>query len=354
MVGKQFELFAKQKRDSLVVHNFKGKTALVTGADGFIGSHLTEALVSAGANVTALSQYNSFGTNGWLDEISDDVRGHLDIRRGDIRDPFFVNSLAKGQQIIFHLAALIAIPYSYVAPKVYVDVNLTGTMNMMEAAKRSGVEKFVQTSTSEVYGTAQFTPITEDHPLQGQSPYAASKIAADMMAEAYARSYEMPICIVRPFNTYGPRQSERAVIPTVIRQALDPQCDSILLGNLSPRRDFNYVSDTVSGFLHAVCAPKLVDGGFYNVGSGVAVSISEMVEEVQNICRVNKPVQHEMIRERPKESEVLELVASAKKFNDQTDWVPQTDFKEGLKKTIDWWQERMRASSFRIDVDYLT
>lgn len=332
---------------------FKDKTVLVTGADGFIGSHLTEALVSSGACVTALAQYNAFGTNGWLDEISDDVRVNLDIRRGDIRDPSFANILAEGQQIIFHLAALIAIPFSYVAPKVYIDVNVIGTMNMMEAAKRCSVEQFVQTSTSEVYGTAQFTPITEKHPLQGQSPYAASKIASDMMAEAYARSYQMPIRTVRPFNTYGPRQSERAVIPTVIRQALDPRCESIRLGSLTPKRDFNFISDTVAGFMYAASGSKLVNGEVYNIGSGFSISVGEIVQQVQNICGVNKPIQHEEIRERPKESEVLELIACSTKFTSQTGWNSKVGLEEGLRKTISWWQERIRTSSARRDSDFL-
>ena len=202
--------------------SYKEKNVLVTGADGFIGSHLSEELVRKGANVTALAQYNSFGSNGWLDKVDQSIRGDLTIKRGDIRDAGCVNAIVEKQEIVFHLAALIAIPFSYEAPQSYIDVNVSGTLNVLEAARRFGVERVVQTSTSEVYGSAEFTPITEDHPLHGQSPYSASKIAADMMCEAYVRSFELPLVIIRPFNTYGPRQSERAVIPTVIRQALDP------------------------------------------------------------------------------------------------------------------------------------
>jgi NAD dependent epimerase/dehydratase len=337
-----------------VVDNFKGKSVLVTGADGFIGSHLVEALVGAGANVTALAQYNAFGANGWLDDLPQDVRSHLDIRRGDIRDPFFVHGLVDGQQIVFHLAALIAIPYSYDAPQAYVDVNVTGTVNMLEASRGAGVSRFVQTSTSEVYGTAQFTPITEAHPLHGQSPYAASKIAADMMAEAYACSFDLPVYILRPFNTYGPRQSERAVIPTVIRQALDPNCDAIRLGDLTPKRDFNYVGDTVGAFLRAGGAAEMDPGAPYNVGSGEAVSIGEMVGLVQNLCGVNKPVEHESARDRPANSEVYELIASAEKFNAASGWQTQIALEQGLAQTIEWWRERIRNSAVRRDSDYLS
>ena len=210
---------------------FTAKRVVVTGADGFIGSHLCEALVHAGAEVKALSLYNSFGTNGWLDSLAPEISDAIEVVRGDIRDPSIVKALIEGASQVFHLAALIGIPYSYVAVQSYIDVNVTGTTNLLEAARAAGVARVVHTSTSEVYGTAQFTPITEDHPLQGQSPYAATKIGADKMAEAFARSFDLPVVILRPFNTYGPRQSERAVIPTVIRQALDPSCEEIRIGD---------------------------------------------------------------------------------------------------------------------------
>lgn len=337
-----------------MVDFYKGKNVLVTGADGFIGSHLAEALVGAGAHVTALAQYNAFGTNGWLDETAEDIRSEMEFRRGDIRDPFFAAGLTDGQDVVFHLAALIAIPFSYEAPQTYVDVNVTGTVNMLEAARRVGVTRFIQTSTSEVYGTALFTPITEEHPLHGQSPYAASKIAADMMSEAYARSFDLPVFILRPFNTYGPRQSERAVIPTVIRQALDPDCDAIRLGDLTPKRDFNFVSDTVSAFLLAGEATAIEPGVPYNAGSGTAVSIGEMVECVQHLCGVNKPIEHEATRDRPAKSEVYELIACAEKLTAEAGWRSAIDLDEGLKQTIDWWRGRIQSASVRRDVDFLS
>lgn len=331
----------------------KNKKVLVTGADGFIGSHLAESLAASGAKVTALAQYNSFGSNGWLDDIDEDVRAGLDIHRGDIRDPHFVERLTAEQEIVFHLAALIAIPFSYQAPQAYVDVNVTGTLNMLEAARRASVSRFVQTSTSEVYGTAEFTPITEAHPLHGQSPYAASKVAADMMSEAYARSFDLPVFILRPFNTYGPRQSERAVIPTVVRQALDPDCDAIRLGDLTPKRDFNFVADTVAAFAVAGTADAMEPGIAYNAGSGVAVSIGEMVEIVQRLCGVNKPVEHDAARVRPANSEVFELIASAEKFAESSGWSSETDLEAGLARTIDWWRERIQNADIRRDRDYL-
>ena len=333
--------------------SYKQKNVLVTGADGFIGSHLSEELVRSGANVTALAQYNSFGSNGWLDKVDESIRNDLTIKRGDLRDASCVNAIVEKQEIVFHLAALIAIPFSYEAPQTYVDVNVSGTLNVLEAARRIGIERMVQTSTSEVYGTAQFTPITEDHPLQGQSPYSASKIAADMMCEAYVRSFDLPLVILRPFNTYGPRQSERAVIPTVIRQALDPDCDIIQLGDLTPKRDFNYVGDTVDGFLRAGHAKGLDFGVPYNVGSGVAVTIGEMVEQVKSICGVNKPVHQDDARKRPAKSEVLELLACPEKFIHKTGWQPKTDLEIGLSHTIEWWRNVIQSGEVRRDSSYL-
>lgn len=333
---------------------YNGRKVLVTGADGFIGSHLTEALAAEGAAVTALCLYNAFDHCGWLDDVPADLRDGLTIERGDVRDPTFMARLVEGHDVVFHLAALIAIPYSYVAAQSYVDTNVTGTLNVLEAARRGAVGRVVQTSTSEVYGTALFTPITEDHPLQGQSPYAASKIGADMMAEAYARSFDLPVVILRPFNTYGPRQSERAVIPTTIRQALDPACATIRLGDLTPVRDFNYVGDTVAAFLRAGAADDLDYGRPFNAGSGVAVSIGDMVAMVRRITGTNKPVVSETARRRPENSEVRALLAGAARLSEAAGWRPDIDLEAGLERTVDWWRARLRDGRVRRRADYIT
>lgn len=333
--------------------DYTGKNVLVTGADGFIGSHLSAALVRAGASVTALCQYNSFGSIGWLDDVPGNIRRELTILSGDIRDPHFVRSLATNKDVIFHLAALIAIPYSYVAPQSYVDTNITGTLNFLEACRSGDVGLMVHTSTSEVYGTAIFTPITEDHPLQGQSPYSASKIAADHMVEAYFRSFDVPAVILRPFNTFGPRQSERAVIPTVIRQALDPNCQAIKLGDLSPVRDFNYVEDIASAFLSIGCAQNLEMGTAYNAGTGIAMTVGEMVECVRGIVGGNKPIVTESARKRPPKSEVFALLAGAGRFREATGWHPDHSFQEGLVKTVDWWRDVISQNKQRSDATYL-
>src|SRR5689334_9496711 len=228
--------------------SYAGTKVLVTGADGFIGSHLTEALVSAGADVMALAQYNSFDSHGWLDDISESVRERVNLVRGDVRDAAFVSRLVQGHAIVFHLAALIAIPHSYVSPQSYVETNVLGTLNVLEATRLHGTERVVHTSTSEVYGTALTMPIDESHPLQGQSPYSASKTAADMMAEAFVRSFGRPVVILRPFNTFGPRQSERAIIGTIIRQALDPSCPATMIGDATTVRDLTFVADTAAAF----------------------------------------------------------------------------------------------------------
>lgn len=331
----------------------EGQKVLVTGADGFIGAHLVERLVAEGAEVTAFCLYNSFGTGGWLDELTPEIRRAIRIERGDIRDPGFVARAVKGNDIVFHLAALIAIPYSYLAVQSYVDTNVTGTVNVLEAARMHGVGRIVHTSTSEVYGTAQFTPITERHPLQGQSPYSASKIGADHMVQAYARSFETPALILRPFNTYGPRQSERAVIPTVIRQMLDPQCDQIRLGDLTPRRDFNYVADTCEAFIALGTADAAEYGEAYNAGTGHGVSIGETVDELAAITGCNKPVIEDAARQRPANSEVFELVADARKLRTATGWSPQTPLRQGLRATVKWWEKQRREDKFRVDRGYL-
>lgn len=334
--------------------SYKGRKVLVTGADGFIGSHLTESLAAAGAQVTALAQYNAFGLNGWLDESPDAVLSAIQIRRGDIRDPGFMRGLLEEQDVVFHLAALIAIPHSYDAPQSYVDVNVTGTLNVLEAAKQNAVGRVVQTSTSEVYGTALRKPIDESHPLQGQSPYSASKIAADMMAEAYVRSFSLPVVTLRPFNTFGPRQSERAVISTMIRQALDPDCTEIRLGDLSPTRDFNYVANTVDAFLSAGESETLEFGQAYNAGTGVEVSIGDVLDRVQAATGTNKPVVQEDARLRPANSEVRALVADFSRLQEACGWTPAVDLDEGVGRTVDWWRTRLETGRLRRSADYLT
>lgn len=326
-----------------------GCKVVVTGADGFIGSHLVERLVSAGAEVTALSYYNSFGSAGWLDQLHDpSTRREINVVSGDIRDPYFVSQLCENAEIIFHLAALIAIPFSYVAPQSYVETNITGTLNILEAARRHGARRIVHTSTSEVYGTAIFTPITEAHPLQGQSPYSASKIGADSMAEAYARSFDLPVVTLRPFNTFGPRQSERAVIPSVIRQILEPKCEAIEIGALDPIRDFNYVEDIVDAFLRAALSNKLMYGTPYNAGSGRGVTIADMISAVQAIAGTELPLTVENSRLRPKNSEVFALIASAEKFTTASDWQPMTTLEQGLTKTVDWWLYQLKNGHQRL------
>lgn len=334
--------------------SYAGKKVLVTGADGFIGSHLAETLVGEGAEVSALALYSSFGTAGWLDDLADDVRDAISIARGDIRDPHFMASLLEDRDVVFHLAALIAIPHSYVAPQSYVDTNVTGTLNVLDAARRHAVGRVIHTSTSEVYGTAITTPIAESHPLQGQSPYAASKIGADMMAEAYARSFDLPVAILRPFNTYGPRQSERAVIPTVIRQALDPACTAIRVGDTTPTRDFMFVGDTASAFRALGAAAEIEFGIPYNAGTGVEVSVGDMIDIVREVSGTNKPVETDAERLRPENSEVRTLLADAGAMTAATGWQPACSLKDGLGATIEWWRERVSRDLLRPDASYLT
>jgi NAD dependent epimerase/dehydratase len=326
-----------------------GQKVLVTGAEGFIGSHLTELLVRTGCDVTALAQYESFGRNGWLDDLNDDIRSTVEIQRGDIRDSSFVQRIVEGKKAVFHLAALIAVPYSYIAPQSYVDVNVSGTLNVLEACRNALVERMVHTSTSEVYGTAQFKPISEEHPLVAQSPYAASKIGADMMVASYARSFDLPAVILRPFNTYGPRQSERAVLPSMIRQAIDPECDSIRVGNLTPIRDFNYVVDIAEAFVAASTADGIEYGTPYNAGSGDGVNIGEAAKLISEICGTNKPIEEDHSRYRPAQSEVFELLADAAKLRQCTSWSSRVEFRQGLTETISWWRQQSENSKFRRD-----
>lgn len=314
------------------------KKVLVTGADGFIGSHLTEELIRSGYDVRAFVLYNSFNSWGWLDHAEPKIKKHLDIFAGDVRDPHGVKEAMKGCDVVFHLAALIGIPYSYHSPNTYVDTNVKGTLNIVQAARELGVSKVLQTSTSEVYGTARFVPITEEHPLQGQSPYSASKIGADQIAMSFYLSFNTPVSIVRPFNTYGPRQSARAVIPTVITQ-IATGGKKIKLGSLHPTRDFNYVKDTVKGFIAIAESDKTI-GEVINIGSNYEISIGETVELIAELMNVKLNLSTDSKRIRPENSEVERLWADNSKAKKLAGWKPaygqREGFKKGLQETIDW------------------
>lgn len=320
--------------------NLKGKKVLVTGSEGFIGSHLTERLVELGANVTALVQYNSFNNWGWIDTFSDEIKNNIEIVTGDVREYDNVKRIVKGKDVVFHLAALIAIPYSYISPMAYVRTNVEGTTNVLEACKEYGVEKIVHTSTSETYGTALYVPIDEKHPLQGQSPYSASKIAADMMAESFYRSFNIPVAIIRPFNTYGPRQSARAVIPTIISQILSG-ANKIKLGNLTPTRDFNYVKDTVEAFIKVAECDKTV-GQVVNAGSNYEVSIGDLAKTIIKLIGKEVEIICDEQRLRPEKSEVNRLWADNSKIKQLTGWQPKYTLEEGLKETIKWIESNMQ------------
>lgn len=309
------------------------KRILVTGAAGFIGSHLTEALVQAGARVTAMVRYNSASTIGNLAFLAARLRDELTITAGNIEDGDFVFRAMEGQDIVLHLAALIAIPYSYVAPRSYVRTNIEGTLNVLEAARRLGTQRVVHTSTSEVYGTALRTPIDENHPLQGQSPYSASKIGADKIAESYYRSFDTPVVVVRPFNTFGPRQSARAFIPTIISQALSR--DIVQLGSLTPQRDMTYVTDTVAGFIRAATMPGIL-GETINLGTSEAYSIGEFAARILSLMGCRKPIVHDTVRDRPEKSEVMKLVSDNGKAARLLQWRPTTSLDDGLHKTIEF------------------
>jgi dTDP-glucose 4,6-dehydratase len=312
---------------------WSGKKVLVTGAGGFIGSHLTEALVVAGATTTAMVRYNSGALIGNLAFIDDDARKSMRVASGNIEDSDFVYQTIKGQDIVFHLAALIAIPYSYEAPRSYVRTNVEGTLNVLEAARRYGVVRVVHTSTSEVYGTALRTPIDENHPLQGQSPYSASKIAADKLAESYYRSFATPVTTLRPFNTFGPRQSARAFIPTIISQALER--DEIRLGFLTPERDMTFVSDTVAGFMAAAAAPG-IEGSTINLGTGNTYSVGWFANRILGLMDVDKPLVQEDERLRPASSEVMKLVSDNTRARDTMGWSPKVSLDDGLRRTIEF------------------
>lgn len=328
------------------------KKILVTGADGFIGSHLTEALVRAGHDVKAFVLYNSFNSWGWLDHCSSDVKDHFEIFSGDIRDPHGVRSAMQGCDTVLHLAALIAIPYSYHSPDTYVDTNVKGTLNIVQAAKDLNVSKVVHTSTSEVYGTARFVPITEEHPLQGQSPYSATKIGADQIAISFYNSFNTPVTIIRPFNTYGPRQSARAIIPTVITQIANGH-KKIKLGAVHPTRDFNYVSDTVKGFM-AVADSKQSIGEVINIGSNFEVSILDTVKIIASLMGAEIEIETETARLRPDKSEVDRLWADNSKAKRLTGWEPQygglDGFKKGLQETINWFTSPENLKNYKANI----
>ena len=324
----------------------KKVNVLVTGADGFIGSHLVEMLYFKGHQVRALSQYNSFNNWGWLEDIN--CKDKIEILTGDIRDPHFCKEIVKNVDIIFHLAALIAIPYSYVAPNSYVDTNINGTLNICQAAKENGNIRVIHTSTSEVYGTAQYIPIDEEHPLQPQSPYSASKIAADAMAMSFFHAFELPITILRPFNTYGPRQSARAVIPTIISQIANGMKE-IKLGDISPTRDFNYVEDTCRGFL-TVAEHNQTIGETVNIGSNIEISIKDTLNLIKELMESDVKFVLDKERIRPKNSEVLRLCCDNTKIQKLTGFRPQVDIKEGLQRTIDWFTKPNHLKHYKAEI----
>ena len=324
---------------------------LITGADGFIGSHLTEALVRAGHQVKAFVLYNSFNSWGWLDHCAADVRGHFEVFAGDIRDPHGVRTAMTGCDAVLHLAALIAIPYSYHSPDTYVDTNVKGTLNVVQAARALEVAKVIHTSTSEVYGTARFVPITEDHPLQGQSPYSASKIGADQIALSFYLSFGTPVTVLRPFNTYGPRQSARAVIPTIITQIANGQ-RHLQLGALHPTRDFNYVADTVAGFVAALDSDRGT-GEVINLGSNYEISIGDTVRAIAEVMGAEIEIRTDEQRLRPDKSEVERLWADNTKARDLLGWQPSyaglEGFRRGLAETVDWFTDPANLARYKAD-----
>lgn len=323
---------------------------LVTGADGFIGSHVVETLVKSGHDVRAFVLYNSFNSWGWLDESDTSIRESIDVFAGDIRDPHGVDKAVENQEVVLNLAALIAIPYSYHSPDTYIDTNIKGTLNVLQAARRHGVKRVVQTSTSEVYGTAQYIPIDEVHPLHPQSPYAATKVGADQLALSFHASFDLPVGILRPFNTYGPRQSARAVIPTIISQLANKS--KVKLGSLSPTRDFSFVQDTANGFLAAAQSDAMV-GQTINLGGGFEISIKETAETIAKLMNTKLELVDDEQRIRPENSEVERLHASIEKAKTLLGWQPElkglAGFETGLKKTIEWFSNPSNLSRYKAD-----
>lgn len=326
----------------------KNKQVLVTGADGFIGSHLVERLLAEGCRVRAFVFYNSFNSWGWLDTLPKETIKQIDVVAGDIRDPHGVLAATKDMDVVFHLAALIAIPFSYQSPDAYVDTNIKGTLNILQAARSCGVQRTMITSTSEVYGTAQYSPMNEKHPFQGQSPYSASKIGADRIAESFYRSFNVPVVIARPFNTYGPRQSARAVIPTVITQLLN-HASEVRLGALTPTRDFNYVEDTCEGMV-ALARCDAAIGQEVNIGSGVEISIGDLAKMIAELIGVSAPIISDDTRQRPGKSEVERLMCDNHLIYKLTGWTPKVSLRLGLKKTIAWFQSERHLEKYKYDI----
>jgi NAD dependent epimerase/dehydratase len=328
------------------------KKILVTGADGFIGSHLTEELIKLGYDVRALVLYNSFNSWGWLDTVPGHIWSSIDVIAGDIRDPHGVKEVIKGCDIVVHLAALISIPYSYHSPDTYVDTNIKGTLNVLQAARELGVEKIIHTSTSEVYGTAKFVPITEDHPLQGQSPYSASKIGADQMALSFYASFNTPVAVIRPFNTYGPRQSARAIIPTIITQIASGK-RTVKIGAQHPTRDFSYIKDTVAGFIAALDSERSV-GEVINLGSNYEISIGDTAKLIADVMGVEVTFEGDQERLRPEKSEVERLWADNAKAERLLQWKPRYGNKEGLRKglaeTVKWFSRPDNLKMYKTDI----
>jgi len=322
------------------------KTALITGGDGFIGSHLTEMLVSNGYNVKSLSQYNSFNNWGWLEDV--ECKNDIEVLCGDVRDPHYCKYITKDVDVIFHLAALIAIPYSYVAPDSYVDTNIKGTLNICQAALENNVKRVIHTSTSEVYGTARYVPIDEEHPLQPQSPYSASKIGADAMAMSFFNAFDLPLTIARPFNTYGPRQSARAVIPTIISQIAAGKKE-IKLGDVTPTRDFNFVKDTCRGFLQLSECDEAV-GQVVNIGSNYEISVGDTLNIIRELMGSDVRFVTDNIRMRPEKSEVFRLWGDNAKIRSLTGFEPEYDIRAGLKATIDWFTQPENLAKYKSDI----
>jgi len=324
------------------------KKILVTGSDGFIGSHLVEGLIDKGYQIRAFVYYNSFNSWGWLDSLPKEKLNQIDVFAGDIRDPNGVRKAMQGMDMVFHLAALIAIPFSYHSPDSYVDTNIKGTLNVLQAARDAGCERVLVTSTSEVYGTAKYVPIDENHPFQGQSPYSATKIGADRIAESFYRSFNTPITIVRPFNTYGPRQSARAVIPTIITQLLAGSTE-IRLGSIHPTRDFSYVSDTVAGFI-AIAESKATIGEELNIASQQEISIGQLASEIIDQINPTARIVSEDVRIRPEKSEVERLLGSNEKIRRLTGWQPEYTLKQGIRETIAWFSDEENIRRYKRNV----
>jgi NAD dependent epimerase/dehydratase len=326
----------------------KNKKVLVTGADGFIGSHLVEGLLREGCRVRAFVYYNSFNSNGWLDSLPGKTLEEIELFAGDVRDPNGVRKAMEGIDMVFHLAALIGIPFSYHSPDSYVDTNIKGTLNILQAGRELNTSRILVTSTSEVYGTAQYIPIDEKHPFQGQSPYSATKIGADRIAESFYRSFDLPVSIVRPFNTYGPRQSARAIIPTIITQLLSGK-DKIKLGSTHPKRDFCFVKDTVSAFIEIAKSERAI-GEEINIATQTEISIGELAKKITGLINPSARITEDRARVRPVKSEVERLMGSNEKLRKLTDWIPEYTLDEGLQETIEWFRQEKNLRLYKADI----